>query len=78
VSYFFSGNYLNQESILLNSGYKSYGLRANIEAKANNKLKFGINLAPTYSENNTPQGDGKDSPIMNAAIISPVANRRLG
>ncbi|NBB29691.1 TonB-dependent receptor [Cellulophaga sp. BC115SP] len=78
VSYFFSGNYLNQESILLNSGYKSYGLRANIEAKANNKLKFGINLAPTYSENNTPQGDGKDSPIMNAAIISPVVESAAG
>ncbi|MDR6562045.1 MULTISPECIES: TonB-dependent receptor [unclassified Arcicella] len=78
VSYFFSGNYLNQQSTLIGTDYKSYGVRANIEAKANKKLKFGINLAPTYSENNTPQGDGKDSPIMNIATISPVVEANAG
>ena len=78
VSYFFSGNYLNQQSTLINTDFKSYGLRANIEARANKKLKLGINLAPTYSENNTPQGDGKDSPIMNIAGISPVVEANAG
>lgn len=78
VSYFFSGNYLNQQSTLINTDFKSYGLRANIEARANKKLKLGINLAPTYSENNTPQGDGKDSPIMNIAGMSPVVEANAG
>ncbi len=78
VSYFFSGNYLNQQATLINTDFKSYGVRANIEAKANRNLKLGINLAPTYSENNTPQGDGKDSPIMNIAAISPVVESNAG
>ena len=78
VSYFFSTNYLNQQSTLINTDYKSYGVRANIEAKANKRLKLGVNLAPTYSENNTPQGDGKDSPIMNIATISPVVEANAG
>lgn len=78
VSYFFSGNYLNQASTLVGTDFKSYGVRANIEAKANKKLKFGINLAPTYSETNNPQGDGKDSPIMNIAAIAPVVEANAG
>src|SRR5262249_32675604 len=52
VRYFFSGNYLNQQGVLINSGYKNYSARANIEVNANKKLKFGFNLAPTYSETN--------------------------
>ncbi len=78
VKYFISGNYLNQQSTLIKTGYKNYGIRANVEANASKKLKFGINLAPSYSETNAPQGDGKDSPIMNLATISPVVEANAG
>lgn len=37
-----SGNYVNQEGILLNSGYKRYQLRGNLENEINKKVKVGL------------------------------------
>ena len=78
VHYFISGNYLNQNGTLINSNYKNYGLRANIEANASKKLKFGINLAPSYSINNAPPSEGKDSEIMKLGQMVPVVESDAG
>jgi len=78
VHYFISGNYLNQNGTLINSNYKNYGLRANIEANASKKLKFGINLAPSYSINNAPPSEGKDSEIMKLGNMVPVVESDAG
>src|SRR5690606_7034216 len=32
VNYFLSGSYLDQEGVLINSGYSRYSLRANVDA----------------------------------------------
>ena len=78
VHYFISGNYLNQNGTLINSNYKNYGLRANIEANASKKLKFGINLAPSYSINNSPPAEGKDNQLMKLAQMVPVVESSTG
>lgn len=78
VHYFISGNYLNQNGTLINSNYKNYGLRANIEANASKKLKFGINLAPSYSINNSPPAEGKDNQLMKVAQMVPVVESATG
>lgn len=78
VHYFISGNYLNQNGTLINSNYKNYGLRANIEANASKKLKFGINLAPSYSINNSPPAEGKDNQLMKIAQMVPVVESSTG
>lgn len=78
VNYFISGNYLNQNGTLINSNYKNYGLRANIEANASKKLKFGINLAPSYSINNSPPAEGKDNQLMKVAQMVPVVESATG
>lgn len=78
VHYFFSGNYLDQTGTVLNSQYKNYGARANIEAIASKKLKFGINIAPSYTINNAPDAEGKDNQIMKAVIMSPVVESSAG
>lgn len=78
VHYFISGNYLNQNGTLIGSNYKNYGLRANIEANASKKLKFGINLAPSYSINNSPPAEGKDNQLMKLAQMVPVAESSSG
>ncbi|MBB6235566.1 TonB-linked SusC/RagA family outer membrane protein [Pedobacter sp. AK013] len=78
VNYFISGNYLNQNGTLLNSNFKNYGLRANVEANASKKLKFGINLAPSYSVNNAPPAEGKDNQLMNALQMVPVVESSAG
>ncbi len=78
VHYFISGNYLDQNGTLINSNYKNYGLRANVEANASKKLKFGINLAPSYSINNSPPAEGKDNQLMKLAQMVPVVESSAG
>ena len=78
VHYFISGSFLDQSGTLIKSDYKNYGLRANIEANVNQKIKLGINLAPTYSELNSPDAEGKDNQLMKAAQISPVVEESAG
>lgn len=78
VRYFVSGNYLNQVGTLLNSGYRNYGARANVEVNANKKLKIGFNLAPTYSETKSPSAEGKDNQLMKLYNIAPIVEDTAG
>jgi TonB-dependent starch-binding outer membrane protein SusC len=78
VHYFFSGNHLSQTGTVVGSDYKNYGARANIEANVGKSLRIGINIAPTYSENNAPDAEGKDNQSMKAAQISPVVEATAG
>ncbi|HTI94804.1 MAG TPA: TonB-dependent receptor [Puia sp.] len=52
VRYGLSGEYLNQEGIVLGSNFKRYSLRANIDAKLNSRLSVKVNLNPSYSTSN--------------------------
>lgn len=78
VRYFFSGNHLSQTGTVVGSDYKNYGARANIEANVGKRVRVGINIAPTYSENNAADAEGKDNQTMKAAQISPVAEAAAG
>ena len=48
----------NQDGVMINSNYKRYSMRINSEYELSDKVKIGVNLAPTYSINNTPSSDG--------------------
>jgi TonB-linked SusC/RagA family outer membrane protein len=78
VRYFFSGSYLNQAGVLLNSGYKNYSARANVEVNASKKFKVGINLAPTYSETNSPLAEGKDNQLHHIFNMTPIVEDTAG
>ncbi len=63
ASYRISGGYLDQEGILLNSGYKRYSLRANLSAEITNWAKAGLNWAGTEEiQNSALFGDAWDWP----------------
>jgi len=72
VKYYVSVNAVNQDGMVRGMNLKSYSTRANIEVKANDKLKFGINLAPTYSEINDPGVEGKDYILHQILTFTPV------
>lgn len=44
LSYFLSGNYVDQEGIVFNSDYDRLSLRANLNAKFGEKLNIGLNI----------------------------------
>ena len=73
TSYFISGNYIDQTGIVLNTDYKKYALRANLDTKVNDKLTIGVNLfiSRTDALNTTDMGS-KGSPVWTSAQFSPV------
>ncbi|MEJ7739293.1 MAG: TonB-dependent receptor [Chitinophagaceae bacterium] len=52
VKYALSGEYLDQDGIILNSNFKRYSVRANIDAQLTKKLAIRMNLNPSYIINN--------------------------
>ncbi len=48
----------NQDGVMINSNYKRYSLRVNSEYELSDKIKLGLNIAPSYSINNVPSSDG--------------------
>lgn len=67
-------SYFDQQGVLLNTRMKRYSLRSNNEYRPNDRVKLGLNLAPTYqmdhnTRNNT---DGSRQVIGNATTASPL------
>lgn len=76
VNYFLSGAMLDQEGILINSGYKRYSLRANVSADINEWLSCGINW-DGVQQDRTGVGFGSEinysaNPITVALIYPPT------
>lgn len=78
VKYFISGNYANQDGFVIGVGYKAYSMRANLELNASKRLKFGLNVAPTYSITQDPGVDGKDAIFHQALSLAPVQEDTMG
>ena len=78
VKYYVSGNYANQDGFVTGVGYKAYSLRANLEANVSKKLKFGLNVAPTYSITQDPGVEGKDQIFHQTLSLGPVQEDTMG
>jgi TonB-linked SusC/RagA family outer membrane protein len=50
VRYMLSGEYLDQDGIVLNSNLKKYSLRGNIDAKLSDRLTVKVNLNPSFND----------------------------
>jgi TonB-linked SusC/RagA family outer membrane protein len=49
TKYYVSGNYANQDGIILGSGFKRYTARINLDTQLSDRLKIGVNLNPSLS-----------------------------
>ncbi len=72
TTYYISGNYFDQEGIVLGSDFKRYTLRLNLETELSKKLKLGTNLSPSFSSQNGTPSDWHDNPIMMMINMLPV------
>ena len=89
--FYISGGYFKQTGIAVGTGYERFSLRANYDAQLSDKLKIGLNLAPSYSRtdvrpisgsynggNITGGGPGGESAaVTTALILAPVIPARL-
>ncbi len=68
-----SAGYLNQDGVMINTGYKRYTVRANVETILSNKLKVGVNIAPSFAtKKGSIRGEGRDEVFGIASPIEPV------
>lgn len=61
IKYYISGNYFNQEGVVINSGYERFSFLSNIDAKISDKLNVGFNAVGDRSNKNgvtTQAGSG--------------------
>lgn len=69
--YAISGNYYNQDGILLNSYFKRYTLRANVDREVTTRLTAGLSMQAAYTKSNasrTETDGGASSGVTNAAV----------
>lgn len=72
TTYYTSGNYLNQQGIILNSRLKRYGLRASLDSRLYDHLSLYINAYANRNESNNTGITGRDSPVTQAIAWSPT------
>jgi len=68
IKYFISGNYMDLAGIVINSDYKRYSLRTNLDAKINNKLSANLKVNFARLENNNTIGNGNTSAPLAGAV----------
>ncbi|WP_176851990.1 TonB-dependent receptor [Mucilaginibacter sp. OK268] len=54
----FSLGYFNQEGTVLNTGFKRYSLKGNMDVDVAKNVTVGLSIAPTYSIRNLQETDG--------------------
>jgi len=57
ITFLFSGNYFNQDGIIINNNLKRYSSRFRVDAKYN-KFRFGANMNPTFTNNQVVNSEG--------------------
>ncbi len=73
TTYYFSAGYLNQKGILLNSGFKRYNFRGNLNSQINKWIKGGFNFALNNSDGAVNPFGGQSGSLFIAdpAILAP-------
>ena len=73
VTYSLSGNYLNEEGILINTDFKRISFRSNIDARFTKWLKAGQSLQVSYTDAGGDLGDnGEGTNISQAYRSQPI------
>lgn len=76
--YALSGEFMNQDGMVPNSGYKRYSFRSNIELKLGDATKVGIGVAPSISTQTGTPADGKDGVGAAVAGTAPIQEKGVG
>ena len=70
--YAISGNYFNQEGILINTNFKRYSGRVNYERTISSLFKVGVNFFGSSSLSNGAPANSASSALTNPNVISSI------
>lgn len=73
LRYVISGNYFDQDGIIIASKFRRYTARVNLDAKVSSRIKVGTNINVTRSYNNGVNETGFNSLVGLATRISPAS-----
>lgn len=71
-TYLISGSYMKQDGIEMETDYQRANFRMNTTLNVGDFLKFGMNIAPSFSKENNPDSEGKESALHHAINMSPT------
>jgi TonB-linked SusC/RagA family outer membrane protein len=73
VQYMVSGNYLNQEGIIRQSGIDRFTFRSNVDAQVSPRIKVGMSISPSFTKERRVNSDGHwaSNGVINAALAAP-------
>ncbi|MCD8079083.1 MAG: TonB-dependent receptor [Bacteroides sp.] len=54
LTYYVSGNFVQEDGIMIDSKYTRMNMRSRIHAKLTNRMDFSLNIAPSYNKTQTP------------------------
>ena len=66
--------YFRQDGVMYNSNFERYSLRANNDYQVNDRLKLGLNIAPTLQIKNNQNTDGGWQILIAAFLADPTVN----
>ncbi len=75
MNYSVSGDYLENNGIIINSSFRRYSLRSNISANLSEKVKVGLNAFLNFSKDNPivlNSRDSQGSPVYAALLFAPT------
>ena len=58
LKYFISGGYLNEEGVVIASGFERFSFRTNLDAKLSDKVRLGLSFTPSYAINDEVNAEG--------------------
>ncbi|WP_243388990.1 SusC/RagA family TonB-linked outer membrane protein [Flavobacterium aurantiibacter] len=71
TNYYLSGGYLNQEGVIIGSGYKRYTARINVDSRVKDWLKVGANVNAGISNENITVNQSFVGLITNTLLQAP-------
>ena len=74
INYFISANFLMKDGIIINSDFRKYALRFNLDGK-HGRFRYGVNFAPSYSRShrvNASGAYGNGGVVQSALAYNPM------
>jgi hypothetical protein len=73
IKYSLSGEYLDQDGIIINTNFKRYSFRANIDAQLSKRLLLRVNINPSFTDADVVRTTGS-SGGQNEGVIAQATN----
>ena len=70
IKYYVSGNYFNQQGVIINSGLERYTMLSNLDATITSKLKVGLNFFKSHIANNGIISQTNSGGTGSAGVVS--------